>query len=172
MFHAHFYVILIYKIKQFIMRSVTQYYRNHSSSRHLSQLYLQVEQLQQMASRLQDCLPANLAEHVHIANYRQGILSLHVDASVWATRLRLVLPKIKRCPLYLRHKRLKIQQVNIKVRPQRHDRHRHTASAQALSADTLALLTKTAESVSYPPLQQALQRLALSSQRKYGFHEG
>jgi hypothetical protein len=145
------------------MKSVSQLCHDRRNNRHLAGLYAQAEQLSQMQQRLEHCLPSLLLGQFQLANYEKGQLFLQVTSSVWASRLRMVIPQIRRCPLYSQHRRLSIKQVHIKVSIQNPIRRRTTARAKALSKDSQALLMRTAEHIDYAPLQQALARLVASS---------
>ena len=145
------------------MKSVSQLCHDRHHNQHLASLYAQAAQLQQMEKRLKSCLPSLLVRQVKLANYEKGHLYLQVTSSAWASRLRMLIPQIRRCPVYSLHRRLSIKQVHIKVSIKNPIRRKPATPAKRLSSDSCALLARTAHSLNYAPLQQALMRLADSS---------
>jgi len=81
----------------------------------------------QMLKRLdrmcQESLPSPLNQHCHVANLREKTLVIHADSSLWATRLRLILPSLK---LKWQENQLMptISQVDVRVRPLEIVKHR------------------------------------------------
>lgn len=80
---------------------------------HLSQHSRQLEMLDNL---VKDSLPAPLNQHCYVANLREKILVVHTDSSLWATRLRYMIPF-----LVLKWQQdvsmPTIEQIDVKVRP-------------------------------------------------------
>ncbi len=148
-----------------MMKSVSQLCHDRRHSRYLASLYAQAAQLKQMEQRLLHCLPHLLQTQVKLANYEKGHLYLQVSSSAWASRVRMVIPQIRRCPLYAQHRRLSIKQVHIKVAIANRIRKRKLAQAKQLNQESCNLIARTAAAQDYAPLQQALARLAASSSK-------
>ncbi|MCP4701337.1 MAG: DUF721 domain-containing protein [Gammaproteobacteria bacterium] len=119
--------------------------------------------LQQMTQSLRAFLPAPLNQHVRIANFKRGCLLLHVDASVWHSRLRFLVPKIMQSWQERMSAFPPISRIQIRVRPLIIPASSPPPRAVSFSADAAALVRGLAETVAHPPLQAALQRLAANN---------
>lgn len=82
----------------------------------LCQLSQHSQMLEQVEKRFQDSLPIPLNQHCHVANLRKQTLIVHTDSSLWATRLRLIIPEL--LPLWRQNQSMPtINQVIVQVRP-------------------------------------------------------
>jgi len=82
----------------------------------LCQLSQHSQMLEQVEKRFQDSLPIPLNQHCHVANLREQTLIVHTDSSLWATRLRLIIPEL--LPLWRQNQSMPtINQVIVQVRP-------------------------------------------------------
>ncbi|WP_110668414.1 DUF721 domain-containing protein [Salinicola halophilus] len=109
-------------------------------------------------SHLRQHLPADVAEHVHVGGYRDGVLTLITDRAAWLTWLRYEQPRL----LKLLHQLPGFEAVmkfSLKVRPVRPIKAipRQTRRMTPAGADAL---THCAEGLEDSPLKQALSRLA------------
>lgn len=80
---------------------------------HLNQHSQVIKQLDKMCK---ESLPSPLNQHCHVANLREKTLVIHADSSLWATRLRLIIPSLK---LKWQKNQLMpiISQIEVRVRP-------------------------------------------------------
>ena len=87
-----------------------------SASGRLCHLSKHSHKLQMLDNIVKDSLPAPLNQHCYVANLREKTLVVHTDSSIWATRLRYMIPF-----LVLRWQRdvsmPTIEQIDVKVRP-------------------------------------------------------
>jgi hypothetical protein len=82
----------------------------------LCQLSQHSQMLERVDKLFQDSLPIPLYPHCHVANLREQTLIVHTDSSIWATRLRLIMPELKQ--LWGQNTLMPtINQVIIQVRP-------------------------------------------------------
>jgi len=140
------------------MRHKTAY----SCSKILEPAHLPVLERARKLSRLEravlQLLPAEIAAHCKVLNLKNEILVLATPTPAWAGRLRFVVPDLTKqlkCQLGLeiRHVELKIHLEGLEIQS--------VAKARPhMSLRSATLLAQTAESVSHPPLQEALLRLA------------
>ncbi|MFK5969437.1 MAG: DUF721 domain-containing protein [Candidatus Marithrix sp.] len=72
------------------MKSVTSIITNKSSW--LYHLSNHCKMLKSIDKVLNNSLPSPLNQHCHVANWREKILIVHTDSSLWATRLRYMTP--------------------------------------------------------------------------------
>lgn len=127
------------------------------SSAGLQQLMRRVDSLRSLNARLQQLLPASLAQHCNIAALERDRLIILVSSSAWATRLRLLHPKIIRS-----FNDFKISSVVTQVVPATQERPPKTAGKRRprLSPQTSRLLLELAEATPDPKLKSALRRLS------------
>lgn len=115
-------------------------------------------QLNQLNRAVKSLLPVELADHCRVANLRDNCLIIHVDANVWATRLRYQTPEL----LKALHEQLKLNQarkIEIKVTPSFPSSVKTNRRA-TLSSDAAATITASAKHITHPALRTALERLA------------
>lgn len=74
------------------MKSMRQLIANPSSI--LYRLLQHSQTLEQLDKWLQASLPIPLQQHCYIANLRNNTLVVHTDSSLWATRLRYLIPEL------------------------------------------------------------------------------
>ncbi|MGH8584283.1 MAG: DciA family protein [Gammaproteobacteria bacterium] len=68
---------------------------NDSDSGVLGELLAHTRRLREIDQRLAACLPADLAPHCRVADYRDRSLTLGADSPLWASRLRFGVPVIQ-----------------------------------------------------------------------------
>jgi hypothetical protein len=104
---------LVVEIK-FEMKSFGQLLANSSGI--LCHLSHHSQTLKQVEKIFKESLPSPLNRHCHIANLREQTLVVNTDSSLWATRLRYIIPELKQ---RWRQNRLMpiINQVIVQVRP-------------------------------------------------------
>ncbi len=103
-------------------------------------------------------LPADLALHCRAAQIREDLLVLHVDAPVWATRLRYLAPELLGL---LRPDHTGLTAVTVKVLVERKScgPRRRPARHSAVAA---TIIHDSAEDTKHPQLRAALERLGLA----------
>jgi hypothetical protein len=74
------------------MKSFRQLIANPSGV--LKRLLQHSETIKQLNKIFQASLSDSLKQHCHVANFRQKILVVHTDSSIWATRLRYMAPEL------------------------------------------------------------------------------
>jgi hypothetical protein len=82
----------------------------------LKQLFNRSKGLQHLADVLGQHMPLEMQSHCQLANYRQGLLVLHVDSSAWSTRLRMMLSQLSRS-LHATREFSALKKIDVKVRP-------------------------------------------------------
>lgn len=116
------------------------------------------EVLRQLQAVLERLLPANLASHCRLANYKDDVLFLYTTSSAWATRIRLEAPQLRE---YLsRYQEFKnIQQVRVRI-----DSTTNIAAQKLetlrISTQSAIIINELAENINIPELADALKRLA------------
>jgi hypothetical protein len=111
-----------------------------------------------LLDQIRRLLPADLALHCRAAQIREGLLVLHVDSPVWATRLRYLAPKLLSL---LRPDHAALTAVTVKVLMEREScgpRHR-PAKRSAVAA---SIIHDSAQDTKHPQLRAALERLGLA----------
>ncbi|HGX92038.1 MAG TPA: DUF721 domain-containing protein [Candidatus Tenderia sp.] len=127
-----------------------------SSQTDLRRLVGATKQLQQLNRRLQNNLPKPLQKHCQVANRRDNTLVVTVDSPVWATKLRLFVPKLTKI---LRTDN--ISQIEVCVRPANGSPKRRTFRPPPhMSTAASGLLSQLANCTSDQKLRKALIRLA------------
>lgn len=126
----------------------------------LSNLRKKIQQLAQLNIFWLEQLDDALAQHTRVANYREGCLIIEVDSSVWATRLRFLIPELLKSLRRLKefHTLQSIEwYVNATVSLAKYSPLRQPP---VLSAQNASLLHETAAEISSEALKRALQKLA------------
>lgn len=128
----------------------------------LEQAHLPVIERARKLTRLEravlQSLPAELAAHCKVANLKNETLVLTTPSPAWAGRLRFVAPdliKQLKCQFSL-----EIRSVELIIQPESVPLQPVVKPALQMSLRSATLLAQTAQTVSYPPLQEALLRLA------------
>ena len=119
-------------------------------------LRTQLEQDQRLLARVREQLPLPLSDHCLYVHQVGEMLMVLVDAPVWGTQLRFLLPKVS--PEGIRSCR-------IRVYPETQIRLNEAQQAVArprFSQQTAALLLETAQAMEkqHPQLAESLRRLA------------
>ena len=116
------------------------------------------KRLQILNKRIQNYLPAPLNSHCHVANLNERTLVLMVDSPIWATKIRLFLPKL------INAAGDQIDNIEIKVRPLGLETvSRPPRRPNRMSKSTSNLLIQLANSTKEQKLRNALKRLARHS---------
>ncbi|MDZ4263878.1 MAG: DciA family protein [Pseudomonadota bacterium] len=113
------------------------------------------QQLKQLNAQLTHLLPLPLSLHCTAAGVSQQTLTLLVESSAWATRLRLQAPSIIRGL-----QSFNIKTLTVKIQPVQKAAAATSRSRPKMSPDTANLLNDLAETTSDPKLKSALLRLA------------
>jgi hypothetical protein len=114
--------------------------------------------VQRIARQVHQCLPPPWSERCRVANYKEGVLTIHVESATWASRLRYLLPEIKE-KLSKIHGVRDVLEIQVRTHPSiRADNP--TPRRAHLSKEAAGLLTSLADSISNPGLASALRRLA------------
>ena len=116
------------------------------------------EVLRQLQAVLERLLPANLASHCRLANYKDNVLFLYTTSSAWATRIRLEAPQLRE---YLsRYQEFKnIQQVRVRI-DSSPSIAAHKLETLQISTQSAKIINELAENINVPELADALKRLA------------
>jgi hypothetical protein len=103
----------------------------------LKNVFTKTQQMLKMKVQLANFLPLELQAECRLANYRDGILIMQANSSIWATRLRMLSPHLLRRlqSLDMFHD---LQKIDIKVKPP------EMASKKGLNHATLSPYGKTA----------------------------
>lgn len=96
-----------------------------------------------------------------MANVRDGVLILQTDSSIWATKARFLASDLLQ---ELGRRGMAFQQIRINTRPQQRSSTTQTHQP-VLSSTTADLLEDLANTVTIPPLADALRRLAKNKKR-------
>lgn len=137
--------------------------QTHSPDSILQILQQRSQWLQHVEKLLHTRLPAPLNQHCHLANIRENTLILQVDAPVWQTRLRYLIPELieqwRRDPAFSRL--ATIDKVDARVNPlSPPSSYPTTGAVLTLSSPTAALLREAADQTTHTDLKAALLRLA------------
>lgn len=116
------------------------------------------EVLRQLQVVLERLLPANLAGHCRLANYKDNVLFLHTNSSAWATRIRMEAPQLRD---YLsRYQEFKnIQNIRVRIDSSANITPRKLETLQ-ISTQSVNIINELAENIDIPELAEALKRLA------------
>ncbi|MGB5202239.1 MAG: DUF721 domain-containing protein [Sedimenticolaceae bacterium] len=111
-----------------------------------------------LLNQIRRLLPADLALHCRAAQIREGLLVLHVDSPVWATRLRYLAPELLSL---MRPDHAALREVAVKVLVEREScRPRHRPPQH--SALAASIIYDSAQDTKHPQLRAALERLGLA----------
>lgn len=114
--------------------------------------------LSRLEQAVHQILPPELVAHCKVLNLRNETLVLSTSSPAWAARLRFVAPELikqLKCQFALQ-----VRGADLRVEPETNEKQEVTKSTLHLSLRSATLLARTAEGVKYPPLQEALLRLA------------
>ncbi len=128
---------------------------NDSGSGVLGELLAHARRLRDLDQRLAACLPADLAPHCRVADYRDESLTLGADSPLWASRLRFGVPLIQ-AALGLESR----CSVRVRVLIPITDPHQRRLPQPAISAASRAWLRHTAELTEDAALRAAWLKLA------------
>ncbi|ALP52338.1 hypothetical protein Tel_03805 [Candidatus Tenderia electrophaga] len=127
------------------------------SSAGLRQLMRRIDNLRVLNARLQHLLPTPLARQCSIAALDRDRLVILVSSPAWATRLRLLHPKIIKAYHDFRIKSV-VSQVVPTTQPQRPQSN--SQRRPRLSSQSSRLIAELAEAITDPKLKNALRRLS------------
>ena len=116
------------------------------------------EVLRQLQAVFERLLPANLAGHCRLANYKDNVLFLHTNSSAWATRIRMEAPQLRE---YLSgYQEFKnIQNIRVRIDSSTNTASRKPETIQ-ISMQSVKIINELAENIDVPELAEALRRLA------------
>lgn len=124
-------------------------------------LIAEAKRLSQIKIALNQSLDHSLAEHVYVATFKHGLLTLIIDSPAWATRLRYMQPTIiadmKKYAISS-----EIAQLKIKVRPADHikakkaPRPKHKLTISPASAE---IMHEALNAISDPSLKASLAKI-------------
>lgn len=117
--------------------------------------------LKELETKVLALIPTPLKEHCRVANVRDGVLILQTDSSIWATKARFLASDLLQ---ELGRRGMAFQQIRINTRPQQRSSTTQTHQP-VLSSTTADLLEDLANTVTIPPLADALRRLAKNKKR-------
>ncbi|NNC23534.1 DUF721 domain-containing protein [Salinisphaera sp. USBA-960] len=103
-------------------------------------------------------LPPGLSDQVHTAGFGGARLRLHVPNGTLATRIRYLQPALARA--LARTHRLKLDTVDVKVRPDEFIQPPERRTKRDIPADVAQQMQSIAGGVNHPPLANALRQLA------------
>lgn len=133
-----------------------------SCSEILEQAHLPIIERARKLTRLEQAvlqiLPDELAAHCKVLNLKNETLVLSTVSPAWAGRLRFLAPDLIK-QLKCRHA-LSICKVDLRIQPENIENPLPAKSSLCISLRSATLLAQTAKTVNYPPLQEALLRLA------------
>lgn len=125
-------------------------------ARGLRHLIKRAEALASLNARLQQLLPQPMAQHCSVATLDRSRLVIVTSSPVWATRLRLLQPKIIHA-----FRDFRINSVTAQVIPANEPEPAPAPRPrQAPSPEAARLLSELADSASDPHLKRALRHLA------------
>jgi hypothetical protein len=133
-----------------------------SCSQLLAQARLPVLERARKLSRLErivlQCLPPELGRHCKVLNVKNETLIVATPSSARAARLRFAVPDL------LQHIKqqlaLNIHAVDVRIQPESEEKQPIKRPSLQISLSSATLLAQTARTIDYPPLQEALYRLA------------
>lgn len=119
-------------------------------------------QLLRVDKLVRSLLGSAFGEHCRVANIKGNCLLLHVDSTVWATRIRYQLPELLR-NMQQTEQLKQISEIQLRVQPQERDASpaKLTPTRKAvMSRDAALCVQECASSIADDQLRSALQRLA------------
>ncbi|MDX1519819.1 MAG: DUF721 domain-containing protein [Gammaproteobacteria bacterium] len=133
---------------------------------HAGAIFSHLELLQVLQNQLSRHLDPELAKHCHIANYRNGILTLSTESANWATRIRYSVPEIlssmDKNPLPVT-----VKSIRVVVVPEHSSPFPgNTERKPFLSQESARLMTQMADSINDAELSASIRRLCRHSSLK------
>jgi hypothetical protein len=128
----------------------------------LQSILQRAQALQALTQILRESLDPVIADHISLVNLHGDTAIIAADSPAWLTKVRYLAPVL----LQLLQQQSGLQglrKVQFKIRPSAETAETAPARRASLSTDGAQLLDSTAASVSYPPLADALRRLAKQS---------
>lgn len=126
-------------------------------NRSLAAVQGRLGQQQALLQRIRNKLPPELAHHVLHCIADRNQLVLYTDSAVWASQLRFYQQEVLEAAAAAEHPCAKMQVRMLTELPEASPRP--TDKAQLPSAETIAMLQKSADELGDSQLQQALRRL-------------
>lgn len=125
----------------------------------LKHLVIKAQRIRAINEVLQHALPSDLAPHCRTMSLKADTLTIEVDSSAWATRLRYLIPDLK---YQLRDftATADVESVHCRVRPAAQTEPPARKNTPHLSQTSASVIRSAAESISSPALKAALLRLA------------
>lgn len=130
----------------------------HSATPDIARLVGRARFLSRMRSALLEILPETAATRVHVADYEDRLLTLHVSDAAWATRLRFMEKEISRA--LAQRMRLQVDRVRVQVRPDRMQDIEPATRPRQMSHAARRQIERSAAYTEDPALAEALRRLA------------
>lgn len=124
----------------------------------LSAIKNKAAQLSHLNNLLHAQLETLLTQYCRVANFRENILIIEVDSSVWATRLRYIVPELLQ-KLRREKEFHRLQEIKWYIRPAASEYKKKPTKSIKLSEQSSELIAETAEHISNPMLQTALKKL-------------
>lgn len=119
-------------------------------------------QLQRLNAIWQQYIDNIIAQHCKIANYREGILIIVADSSVWSMRLRYLIPdlliKLRNHPEFR-----SLKNIEWFIKPTEETPTKTTQSLLKLSSNNAEMIQSIAEGIENKQLQKALLKLTQHS---------
>jgi len=133
-------------------------------------LVRQVRKLARYKDLLSRILPVECRNHVEVANIRNQNLMLLTDSPVWTTRLRQLCPQLldyihkndinNNSLQIIHHIQISTRFHQTSAENQPHAPSSKNRSQPQISSKTSKLLSQSADSISHPPLREALLKIA------------
>lgn len=124
----------------------------------LEPLLTHVATLQRLNSLVHDRLPAPLSIHCRVGNYKGGILTIHVGSPTWASKLRYLIPDLRKDLMgYAEFKDLLEIRLRTIAQPSTPSARRRRPR---MPKEAAVLLNSLADRISSRSLAAALRRLA------------
>ena len=130
----------------------------------LAKLNDKVNHLHSLNQYLSNILDPTIAKYCQVANFESNILTIMVDSSSRATRIRYMIPdliaKLKKHPPF--HQ---LKSINCIIQLQNHPETIKKKKTLTLSEENKQLLQETAKSIKSKKLQKSLRQIVKSSER-------
>ncbi len=141
-------------------KSLTQLFQQSQFER----MVVRSKQLASLNRHLETHLPAPLAQHCHIANYRDNELVLVADNATWATRLRYLAPDLitalQKTPVFKGLKNVHCRVAQPSASSPASATQTDAPISRHISTQSAEILKATADSVSDEKLSESLLRLS------------
>jgi hypothetical protein len=129
-------------------------------------LMAQAGHIQKLKQQFKQALRPALSPHCELLSIHERVLTISVDSSVWASRLRYeqqrILSKLQANPEFP-----EIASLSVKIaKPKRIKPVAKKRQANRPSEDSIATMSELAQKVDDPKLKKALQRLAQRASKK------